>query len=419
MTLFSDNVPYRHLKPLRTVFYGGFMLILFLISLVVMPLNAHAGTHTVENIKVDVTAKNAVEAREKAFEQAQVKGYKMLAESLMDEEEFENFEAPELDVISRYVQNFAVTNEQLSAVRYKGVYTIKFSDRAFKNKSGSSSAQSNKPSSSGTSFNDNDQELIGNKMLVIPFYEPYAGTRVLWNGENPFKSAWQRYARKESGLIDAVLPSGSQEDMAQITDSQSVNFDPAALNAMRIRYRASELKLLVAMPQPSQTGKDSLLVKIYKPQSWGPELIRQFSVQGQGHEGTVQLFDRAVSETAYLLAANSPRTASTSQVAPTRQKLVMTGPTKTIRASLNFTSVKEWVQTKASLDRAQGIKSVRVQSMSPKAAMLDIAYFGNEAQLRNVLQQVGLLMENPMTQYSQNNAGGVYQLYSASSTQRY
>ena len=80
--------------------------------------------YTVEGIEVDVTADNAVEARADAFEVAQIKGYEILAQRFLSAEEMKTFETPDVEAISSFVKDYEVTNEQLSAVRYKGIYKI-------------------------------------------------------------------------------------------------------------------------------------------------------------------------------------------------------------------------------------------------------------------------------------------------------
>ena len=114
--------------------------------------------YTVENIEVDVTADNAVEAREKAFEEAQLKGYEALAKRFLSEDEKESFETPEIGTVSSYVKDFEVTNEKLSAYRYKGTYTIRFSPKTFRN-----------PDLDGL-YQEAGAPKTG-EVLIIPFYE--------------------------------------------------------------------------------------------------------------------------------------------------------------------------------------------------------------------------------------------------------
>ena len=78
---------YRHFQSVRTALYALFAGLALLGGL---PHGAYAADDlfTVENVEVDVTADNAVEARNKALDEAQVKAYRMLAEKFYTPEQF-------------------------------------------------------------------------------------------------------------------------------------------------------------------------------------------------------------------------------------------------------------------------------------------------------------------------------------------
>ena len=89
-----------------------------------------AGLFTVENITVDVTADNAIAAREQAFNEAQVKAFTKLTKRLVEEGETDKMDTPGADTISTMIEDFEVTNERLSKVRYVGTYTFSFNENA-------------------------------------------------------------------------------------------------------------------------------------------------------------------------------------------------------------------------------------------------------------------------------------------------
>ncbi|MFA5041249.1 MAG: hypothetical protein WC464_06430 [Bdellovibrionales bacterium] len=83
--------------------------------------------YTITNVNADVTADTAAHARDKALMQAQREAYKRLCA---------RFKAPNNsdklsdDDIAALVQSFEVQRERVSAVRYIGVYTIRFNPSA-------------------------------------------------------------------------------------------------------------------------------------------------------------------------------------------------------------------------------------------------------------------------------------------------
>jgi hypothetical protein len=81
---------------------------------------------TVTGVKADATAASAVEARQQAFEKAQVDAFTQLASRFMSEDQMKTFQPPPVMEITLLVDDFEITQEQLSAVRYVGTYTFRF-----------------------------------------------------------------------------------------------------------------------------------------------------------------------------------------------------------------------------------------------------------------------------------------------------
>ncbi len=121
MMAISMSALYKAFKVGRPVFFGA---MLGFVLLAAAP--ALAVSYTVEGVAVDVTAANAVKAREEALTQAQVKAFEQLAAQTLTPEELAAYTMPDANTIMALVQDFEITNEQLSAKRYKGVFTVRF-----------------------------------------------------------------------------------------------------------------------------------------------------------------------------------------------------------------------------------------------------------------------------------------------------
>lgn len=93
---------------------------------VALPAQAQTDPYTVTGVKVDVTAANAVDARTKAFGQAQQAAFVQLAQHFLTPDQAKGFQPPAPEQITPLVNDFEVTNEQLSSVRYVGTYTFRF-----------------------------------------------------------------------------------------------------------------------------------------------------------------------------------------------------------------------------------------------------------------------------------------------------
>ncbi len=97
-----------------------FLAVIFAVSL------AHAQddmAYTVEGVRVDVTADNAVNARQQAFDKAQQDAFAQLSARLSPGQPVA---APPPTTIATMVDDFEITQEQLSPVRYVGTYTFRF-----------------------------------------------------------------------------------------------------------------------------------------------------------------------------------------------------------------------------------------------------------------------------------------------------
>ena len=188
------------------------------------------------------------------------------------------------------------------------------------------------------------------------------------------------------------------------------------LNAMRLRYRANDVALMIATPEEQPNGAINVLISLYNAKPYGPELAQQFAVKGYAGEIPEQLYNRVVSTVSQALHRGWKRDTSVQANSfNSVQEAPLTGPEANLTAQINFSTAREWVETKKSIERARGVKSLQVKSLSPRTATLIINYVGEVQNLRTSLQQQGVGLNNPQTQYTQTGAGvpPLYQIYSS------
>lgn len=350
--------------------------------------------YTVEGVEVDVTAKNAVMAREKAMEEAQVKAYQMLAERLLGPEELKTFKAPDANTVSLLVQDIEVVNEQLSRVRYKGTFTIRFRPNAMKSQM----------ASQGRVYSDQVQKPI----LVLPFLEG-ADRQLLWGTANPWMTAWRTLPSDKSALQPTVVPLGDAADVAAIGDEELMSYDPVQVQELAARYGADDVVLLLATPEIA-ANKPRLVVTLYKHGFQGPEQIQKLTLDRLPDETDQALLTRAAAKVKGMLrqnwkaeAAYSPNNPMPTHVpgyqppqpplaAPmpyTRQAL---GPASDYVVHARFANVQEWVRLKSALDRTPGVQTVLVRALKSRESLLDIRFAGNVNQLQSSLQGSGIML---------------------------
>lgn len=399
-----DASIYKQFALARTAF------LLFAAALfMILPSVSRAETnpaYTVEGVEVDVTAENAVKAREKALDEAQVKAYKILAERFLGAEAMAAFTVPDALTVSTLVQDFEVTKEQLSKKRYKGTYTIRFRPNAMKSQM----------AAQGKTYIDTPRKPV----LVLPFYE-IGGQTALWNESNPWLRAWRALPADADMMRPVVLPLGDAEDIAQVADEEGLDYDPMRVQELAGRYDADDVAVVMAVTEPTQTEQGRVAVNIYTNGFNGPAFVQKLSFDQAEGETPEQLYLRAAEKVrgvlrqdwkanaAYNPAQPAPQAppgtvpyAQQSPYAPapygqagqgavpvphTRPAL---GPVSSYNTYARFASVQDWVRMKSTLDRIYGVQAVMIKALKPREALLDIRFAGDITAFQLALQNAGI-----------------------------
>lgn len=392
-----------------TFFVAFFLMISSASAQEALPAENFEDPYLVQNIEADAKASNAVEAREKAFEAAQIAGYEELAKRFLTEEALKSFETPTIDVVERFVEDFEVTNEKLSMTRYKGTYDIRYAEKTFKT-----------PNMDDL-YNSNAAAPQKAQLLVIPFLE-VNDRHYLWQ-INPFWDAWKR-AQSNKVLGKIIVPTGSRDDVMSIRDGQNLNYDPAAVNAMRIRYNTNQVAIAVASPEPMADNTLNIAIALYSPKPYGPELSQQLSVKAYPGEGTEQLYNRVVATIAQAFHSRWERqtavpnaydqnqnnysnrpvenpdiygvdvTRAQPSASPSHSALTLTGAKNNIIAQYQFANAREWVETKQAIENINGVDAVQIKSLSSNSATIDIKFNGTVDALRTALAQRNIRLNN-------------------------
>ncbi len=363
---------YRTFQGFRTVFYAviaGF----FILS---APAYAQSAVFTVSDVQVDVTAENALAARDQAFEKAQIDAFSILVERMLPEDQFLNFTPPDAATISSLVKDFEVTKEKLSAVQYIGTYTFRFKDKEVKNYLGQS----------GVEYAD-----VGSRAnLIIPYYQDN-GQMILWSRSNPWMEAWSRLEGR-GGLVPVVVPLGDLEDVRDIGDDEALTYDERGLARLVNRYQAGEAVLAIAVPDvalsadspPDAPVNGALSINIYRTDRARPELTQQIVVQAGNGDTRAAFFDKAVARVQRELQRDWKA-----------KTLVREGQRGRLQVKVKYASLQEWSETQQALGRVYGIEEMEIKSLNPYEAELDLVFQGDERRLRLALQQANFILSEP------------------------
>ena len=351
------------------------------------------------------------------MDEAQVKAYKMLAERFLGTEAMKTFVTPDPITVSSLVQDFEVTKEQLSSKRYKGTYTVRFRPNAMKTSM----------ASKGISYSDQPKKPV----LVLPFYQ-VGGQTVLWSETNPWMTAWRSF----SSTSNAVIPLGDANDMAQVNDTDALQYDPLEVQELAARYGADDVAILLASPEPTGT-QGRLVINVYNNGFDGPTLVQKLVVDQQPGEDENTMFQRAAGQVRGLLTGNWKANAAYNPAAPVTTTTTVTtttygqpqvpvtqraplpytrtalGPSKMYPARARFSSVQDWVRLKNTLERVYGMQAVMIKTLKSREALLDIRYAGDIPSLQLALQNAGIMMrgaqDGTLEIYSSAGATPIYQ----------
>lgn len=383
-------------------FIKAFLILVILTPLYALPFQNDAqasdAAFTIEDVNVDVTSESSAKAREEAFAKAQYRAFKQLTDRLLSSAQAETFVMPDVPTISTFIQDFEVTNEQLSSVRYVGTYTFRFKDeevRRFLNMQ-------------NVSFTD----VSSKPVLVLPYYQAGANT-ILWGDNNLWLKAWSSN-KTYQGLVPTMVPMGDLQDVNALDENRPLRYDGEKMQAMVERYGAREALIVIATPKDAQTLDDGTLVpgtleiSIYQALGMTPRFLRSITVKRTPDDyNAAAIFNKGVQRVRDVF---QEQWKSQTMVNPS-----FSG--NSLKARIRFSSMQEWIETQSALERVQGMTDMKILSLTPRMAEIEISFRGSESRLRLALSQADMTLSKPPMNYFnqqfQNNGNqeAFYNLY--------
>ncbi|MCK6419014.1 MAG: DUF2066 domain-containing protein [Alphaproteobacteria bacterium] len=362
------------------------------------PLQAAESDYTVQGIQVDVTADNALAARDKAFSQAQIEAYQALAKRLAPDLAVNT---PEPAEISTLVQDFEITQEKLSAVRYVATYTFRFKPDAVERFFAHSAAPSNSalvsaaPAPQPASSQDTNNILSSlfervkqpaRKILVIPYYRTGQAS-ALWSNPNPWRDILSQTPKK--ARVDVMTPIGDLQDLRDLPGNDQASVGESGLMALQNRYGADEILLSSAQMMPN----GALMVDLYAANQSQRGQIVLTRKMGQTErdllqEAALQLQDYLASDTdttpTAMPAQVDPMPTSAPAYAP------VPAPGSVITAIVRFSSLEEWARVQQRLNRIPMLTDRTILALSTGQALISLPVQGPFENLQMALNSAGM-----------------------------
>ena len=349
----------------------GYVLLVALLAPSALFAPAHAqsdpAVFQVSGIEVDATAADAVSARQQALLEGQREGLARLLRRLVPADEHQLLPAVGDLSIERYVQNFEIANEELSATRYLAELTVRYEPDEVRELLQVSSL----------SFAQTPSVPI----VVLPLYLGPDGAR-LWPDGNPWWQAWADNLDPER-LLRLVLPLGDLEDMARLTAEQVQARERGALTSFAARYGSEDSLVVTAEPLPAAETEGGApgvrlamerigLVEQVNP----PEVIR--GAPGQTLEA---LLGEAVRD---LQASLDERWKSANLLRFDQAGLMV--------VDIPITALSDWVGINRGLESLPEVSQVEIASFARDNVRAQIRFIGDQFRLEQALATLGLTL---------------------------
>jgi hypothetical protein len=323
------------------------------------PARAQDDAYTVADVHVDVTAGDALAARDRALAEGQERAYDTLMSRLTQGK------PPKLDNtdITELVAGFEVANEQTSSVRYVADYTFHFKPAAVRKLLQGDAAPAAAPAQPSL------------PLVVLPVMR-IGDTDMLWDDPNPWREIWA--TRAGQNALPLLVPVGDLADVSAIDAPKALAGDPAAIKAISARYQNGDVVVVQGAVRTAPRRIDVTAARYAANVSGPPATIVVSTVAKQG-ESDADLMARAVADTIAQLQQQK----STAQADTAGQGAI-------ISVAVKSASLADWVAVRDRLRQIPAIRAANLVSLNGEQAHVDIRYVGDQNQLRAALQQQSL-----------------------------
>jgi hypothetical protein len=343
-------------------------LLPFVAALLVVPggAAAQAPLYTVETVEVDATADSATAAREQGLDRARVKAFDRMVERLVLRSALER--VPDLgpERIANLLRDFEVFDERTSNVRYLAEVTFRF-----------------RPEGVRQFLRDNGIAFAVTRskpVVVLPVWGE-GEDAVLWDNSNPWREAWADRA-EQTGLVPLIVPLGDLGDIRAVGVQDALDGNRAALEAIAGRYGAEDVLVtqarLAGDPEAFTGSMQVVTSRIGTP---AMERTLVDNVQQRRDEPLADMLARAADGVARDVEETWKRA-----------NLIDFDTRHRLQVEVPLDGLDRWVSVRARLAAVVRIERIALTALTREAARLELAYYGDRAQLALALQQNDLVL---------------------------
>lgn len=327
-----------------------------------------AAIYQITDVAVDVTANNAIGARDQAMMQAQRNAFEQLLSRLGTDAEIASKTSD--DTLAAMVQALEVQQERTSAVRYIGTITVQFKPSAVRN-------LLNK---NGTSY----VEARSKPLVVFPITN-YSGRPVLWEEITVWRKIWEEAARS-SGLVPLVIPAGDLDDIALLSTSEAVAGNVEALQVMINKYQTSGAIVATLKTDPEKPDpKKPLEIEVikYDQHAKASEPVKYSPAAPADANGMKNTLAQTIRQIRSELENGWKQNIKAAK-----------GPSTHLPVLVPVASLGEWNHIKQKLGNVPAITKINVIVLTRGQTKIELEFRGEMGDLQSALSQEKLVLED-------------------------
>ncbi len=314
---------------------------------------------TIGGIEVDVTAADAIKAREQGIREAYGRAAKLLVERMVAPED--RAKAPPLSAaqLDGMVRGVEFGRERTTANRYIATLAVVFAAdgvKAWLGQAGITVA-----------------ETVARPALVVPLWKAKGGIEQL-DDRNAWRDAWAKLETAGSAVPISIVR-GDQLDQDALAVEEAFVGDVSALSRLNERYRAPTIVVAI-VDGDKQSGVLTVSGIRYDTQTGARSEIARTTIAdaAQLAEAARRMHARIDEEWRSLA-------------------VVRRDSQDTLDVFVPIRGLSDWALVRQRLGAIPAIKTVTVQTLESDRADLRVDFFGTAEQLQRTLAQAGLQLE--------------------------
>lgn len=307
---------------------------------------------TAAKVSVDVTAADAVAAKEKALDEAKQRALRTVFKRLTPYSAYGRLPNVKSKAIDDMLQNFSIRSEQNSRTRYIATLDFAFSGDAVRREL----------NNSNIGFSD----VQSGPVTVLPVF--IKDGKIDSTGRDPWRRAWLDLDISHAVTPVTLASHGTALDTAGVSAMLAGEGDGFA--QLRETHKSDRLVLAIA---EAAAGTGQLGVKLYGIDASGPFALAQ-SARVYGGD-FADAASRAAKTALGVLEGRWKVTQTISEggdADPARHSVLLT---------VEFSSLKEWQDIRSRLAKVPGVQGMEIASLSARSADVTFRFPGGAPSL--------------------------------------